>query len=178
MFMFVLEVLDGVWPGPSGSGSFFTLLKKRTQSSPKRKSVSTSPAPSAPTPSPLSGPPPSSPSATAPSLEVLPLPLKYGNKHADKSTWDWDVAPGVVLVVMRDAPSSPLSTLVPAEFSASPVMLSQVEDILATSGMVQALHTQTNPPPASSPSTPSLNMEVDSDETPSALSQATSLNLW
>jgi|SRR6266850_4218210 len=71
-------------------------------------------------------------------------------KHVDKSTQDWDVILGVAAAVMRSTSPSPLSTLtpspvmrpfVPLEPSIAPVMLSQVEDILATSRMVQALHT-------------------------------------
>src|SRR6267142_944144 len=45
MFVFVLEVLDG-----DGPGSFFSLPKKRTRSSPKGKTVLAAPAPSAPPP--------------------------------------------------------------------------------------------------------------------------------
>src|SRR6266850_7137396 len=93
MFVFVLEVLDGDGPGPSGPGSFFTLLKKRTRSLPKGKMASAAPAPLAPPPLPPSGPPPSMCSAAAPSLEVPPLPLKHGNKHVDKSTWDHRTEP-------------------------------------------------------------------------------------
>jgi len=99
------------------------------------------------------------------------------------------VAPSVVVAVMRSHPPSLLSTLTPSpvmrplalmEHPVSPVMLSQVKDILATSGMVQAIHARLNPPPASSPSVSSTNMKIDSeDESPStAPSYATSLNLW
>src|SRR6267142_1959871 len=63
MFVFVLEVLDGDGPGPSGPGLFFILPKKRTWSSPKGKTASATPAPSAPPPLPPSGPPPSNRSA-------------------------------------------------------------------------------------------------------------------
>src|SRR6266850_7784985 len=93
MFVFILEVLDGDGPGPSEPGLFFALPKKRSQSSPKGKMVLTAPAPWPP-------PPPSMPMAAAPFPEVLPLPLKYGNKHVDKSTQDRDVAPGVITTVM------------------------------------------------------------------------------
>src|SRR6266850_6723933 len=41
------------------------------------------------------------PPVAAPSLEVPPLPLKNGNKQADKSTWDR----GVAGVVLDDGPS-------------------------------------------------------------------------
>jgi len=88
MFVFVLEVLDSNGPGPSGPGSFFTLPKKRTQSLLKGKAASAVPAPSVPPSPPLFSPPLSTPAVAALSLEVLPLPLKYGNKHADKSTQD------------------------------------------------------------------------------------------
>src|SRR6267142_6408970 len=133
------------------------------------------PAPSAPPPLPLSGPPPSAGSAAAPSLEIPPLPLKYGNKQAEKSTRDWDVAPSIVLVVMQSASPSPLSTLtpspvvralVPLEPLVSPVTLSQVEDILATSGMVQALHARFPPPASSSASSSSMEMNVDESPFP------------
>ena len=186
MFVFVLEVLDGDGPGPSGPGSFFTLLKKRTRSLPKGKMASAAPAPLAPPPLPPSGPPPSMCSAAAPSLEVLPLPLKHGNKHADKSTWDRDVALSIIAVVMRSAFPSPLSTLtpspvvrslVPPEPSVSPVTLSQVEDILATSGMVQALHAWFPPPASSSVSPPHMVMNVDELPSPSH-SRTTSYNSW
>jgi len=96
--------------------------------------------------------------------------------------------PGIIVAVMQDTSLSPLSSLTPSPAmrplalprqSISPVTLSQVEDILATSGMVQALHARINPPPpASSPLSPSLNMEVDLDKNPSTLSHATSLNPW
>src|SRR6267142_2298494 len=134
------------------------------------------PAPSAPPPLPLSCPPPSACSAAAPPLEVLPLPLKYGNKQADKSTRDWDVAPSIALVMMRSASPSPLFTLtpspvvralVPLEPLVSPVTLSQVEDILATSGMVQALHTRFPPPASSSTSPPLVVMNMDESPSPS-----------
>src|SRR6267142_2614208 len=176
MFVFVLEVLDGDGPGPSGPGSFFVLPKKRTQSLPKGKAALATPAPWAPPPLPLSGPPPSMPITAAPSLEVPPLPLKHGNKHVDKSTRDWDVAPGIVSVVMRTASPSPLSTLtpspvvgasVPPEPSVSPMTLSQVKDILATSGMVQALQAQFPSPASSSTSLSSLRMIVDESPSPS-----------
>ena len=71
----------------------------------------------------------------------------------DKSTQDCRANPGVVAAVMQSTSSSPLSTLTPSPVirplaptghSVLPVMLSQVEDILTTSGMVQALHTQMN----------------------------------
>jgi len=98
MFMFVFKVLDSNGPGPSKPWSFFTLPKKRNWSLPQSKKASAIPAPSAPPPPPLSGPPPSALAILAgvvaavmkdaPSLEVLPLPLKHGNTHADKSTWD------------------------------------------------------------------------------------------
>src|SRR6267142_461737 len=144
------------------------------------------PAPSAPPPLPLSGPPPSAGSAAAPSLEIPPLPLKYGNKQADKSTWDWDVAPSIISAVMQSASPSPLSTLtpspvvralVPLEPSVSPVTLSQVEDILTTSGMVQALHTRFPPPASSSTSPPLVVMNMDESPSPSH-SCATSYDLW
>jgi len=96
MFVFVLEVLDRDGPGPSGPGLFFTLLKKRSRSLLKGKMALAIPAPLAPPPPPLSGPHPSTPTPTAPSLEVLPLPLKHGNKHVDKSTWDLDVGMSVL----------------------------------------------------------------------------------
>jgi len=98
------------------------------------------------------------------------------------------VNPGVAAAVMRDASPSPLSTLtpspvirplVPVEHSISLVTLSQVKDILATSGMVQALHTWILLPPASfSLSSPSA-MAVDLDEaSSSSYSHTTHFNLW
>src|SRR5882672_1031447 len=54
MFVFVLEVLDGDRPGPSGPRSFFALPKKRTSSSPKGKAASAAPAPPPPPPPPPS----------------------------------------------------------------------------------------------------------------------------
>src|SRR6266850_2405837 len=190
MFVFVLKVLDGDGPGPSGPGSFFTLPKKRTWSLPKGKVALAALAPLAPPSLPLSCPLPSSPITAAPSLEVPPLPLKYGNKQVDKSTWDWDVAPGIAAVVMQSTSPSLLSTLmpslvvgalVPLEPSVSPVMLSQVEDILATSRMVQALHAQFPPPASSSTSSSSTEMNVDEFPSPShsrAASLDASFNPW
>ena len=186
MFMFVLDVLDGDRPGPSEPGLFFALPKKRNRSLPKPKMVSTTPAPSAPPPPPLSGPPPFTPAVAAPSLKVPPLPLKHGNTHVNKSTWDHGVNPGVIAAMMWDASSSPLSTLTPSlvvrplapmGHSISPVTLSQVEDILTTRGMVQALHAQINPPPASfSFSSPSA-MVMDLDKvSSSSYANATSFN--
>src|SRR6266850_7437219 len=107
MFVFVIEVLDGDGPGPSGPGSFFILPKKRTRSSPKGKVALATPAPLAPPPPPLSGPPPSMLVTAAPSLEVLPLPLKHGNKQADKTTWDRDVALSIMSAVMWSTSPSP-----------------------------------------------------------------------
>src|SRR6267142_2061802 len=73
------------------------------------------------------------------------------------------------------APSAPP----PCPPSVSLVTLSQVKDILTTSRMVQALHTQINPPPASlSLSSPSA-MEIDLDKSASAsYSHAMSFDLW
>ena len=157
---------------------------------PKGKVALAALAPLAPPPLPLSGPLPSAPITAAPSLEVPPLPLKYGNKQVDKSTWDWDVALGIVVVVMRSTFPSLLSTLmpslvvgalVPPEPSVSPVMLSQVEDILAMSRMVQALHAQFPPPTSSSASSSSTEMNVDEFPSPShsrAASLDASFNPW
>src|SRR6267142_6654578 len=190
MFVFVLEVLDGDGPGPSGPGSFFSLPKKRTQSLLKGKTVSAAPAPSAPPLPPLSGPPPTACPAAAPSLEVPPLPLKYGNKQVDKSTRDRDMALSVVSAVMQTASPSLLSTLtpspvvgalVPPEPSVSPVTLSQVEDILATSRMVQALHARFPPPASSSALSSSTEMNVDESPSPPhscASSLDASFNPW
>src|SRR6267142_2275018 len=59
---------------------------------PAKRSKPAPPSPSAPSPA---------PPVAAPSLEVPPLPLKNGNKHADKSTWDC----GVSGAVLNDGPS-------------------------------------------------------------------------
>jgi len=54
------------------------------------------------------------------------------------------------------------------EHSSSSVTLSQVKDILATSGMVQALHTQINPHPDSSFLSSPSAMAVDLNEASSS----------
>jgi len=84
MFVFLLEILNGDRSGPSESGSFFTMP---TGSSRPQCAHHQKPTASNPSVAPLA-PPISTFEPAAPSSEVLPLPLKYGNKHADKSSRD------------------------------------------------------------------------------------------
>jgi len=65
------------------------------------------------------------------------------------------------------------------EHSVFAVKLSQVKDILATSGMVQALHAWINHPPASSSLSSLSAMAMDLDEASSSFySHTMSFNLW
>ena len=100
------------------------------------------------------------------------------------------MALGIAAVVMWSAFPSPLSTLtpslvvgalVPPEPLVSSVTLSQVEDILAISRMVQALHAQFPPPASSFVSSSSMEMNVDKSLSPShshAVSPDASFDPW
>ena len=113
-------------------------------------------------------------------IVTLPLPLKHGNKHADKSTWDHgmnvSVMPGIgpSLTVEHAILQTPL-LVVPSSLPLSPVTLSQVDDLLATSKMVQALHAwhvplveSLSPPP----------MAVDEAPVPPPSWELTPFNSW
>jgi hypothetical protein len=104
-------------------------------------------------------------------LSTLPPSQGAGSSH---------VAPKLVesQTPMPGLPPVPLAPLNPLP---SPVMLSQVEDMLVTSNMVWEIHSCHLPPaPLSAPSSPpSFEMAIDDDADPSPTqSHATSYTLW
>jgi hypothetical protein len=193
MFVFLLEVLDDDGPGPYGSGSFFALEKKAGRArGPRRKP--TSPAPPPPSQPPLSAsvpvtsvpvtkkkkrapvlkpfpgaplpltpvaPAPPSPPVSAPSpLSPLP-PSRAESSH---------VSPEFV-VSRTPTPRPPPAPLAPLNPIPSPVTLSQVEDVVATSDMVRELHSRYHPStPLSAPSSPPMfgDMEWEADPYPNS----------
>ena len=191
MFVFLLEVLDDDGPGPYGSGSFFALEKKAGRSRGSRRKPSP-PGPPPPSQPPLSAsapvasvpvtkkkkrapvpeqsraaPPPRttvasappSPPVSAPS-PLSPLPLS----RAESS----HVSPEFV-VSRTPTPRPPPVPLAPLNPLPSPVTLSQVEDVVATSDMVRELHSRYQPStPLSAPSSPPIfgDMEWEADPYP------------
>jgi hypothetical protein len=176
MFVFILEVLDEDGPGPYASGSFFSLQKKSGRSrGPRRKPSPPGPPPPSVPPLPTSVPktkklasvlkkalvapqPPSPPFSTPFPLTPLP-PSRVESSH---------VSPEFV-VSRTPTPWPPLAPLAPLNPLPSPVMLSQVEDLITTSDMVRELHSHHQAPsPLSTPSSPPLfgDMEWEVDPYP------------
>jgi hypothetical protein len=174
----VLKVLDGDGPGPYGSGSFFSIMKKSNQSY-------GSWCKSGP-----SGPPSSHP-------PLPPVNYKKLQKSEKADKWDWaarwppalatpppslsplsaltpSLGPGSShvspeFVASRTlTPGLPLVPLAPLNPLPSPVTLSQVKDVVTTSDMVQDLHSCHLPPPLLSSFNlpPSLEMAVDEAKDP------------
>jgi hypothetical protein len=191
MFVFLLEVLDDDGPGPYGSGSFFALEKKAGRAcGPRRKPTPSSPPP--PSQPPLStsvpitlvpktkktkitskkplppwpelapvAPVPPSPLVSAP-LCLSPLPLSWAESS--------HVSPERV-VSRTPTPWPPLVPLALLNPLPSPVTLSQVEDVVATSDMVWELHSCYQPlTPLSAPSSPPMfgDMEWEVDPYPNS----------
>jgi hypothetical protein len=191
MFVFLLEVLDEDGPGPFGSGSFFSLERKAGRShGPRRKPGPTGPPPASQPPLPASvpmtsvpktkkkkhplvpaqtpvaplppapvAPQPPSPPVSAPS-PLSPLPLSVAESS--------HVSPEFV-VPRTPTPRPPPAPLAPLNPIPSPVTLSQVEDVVATSDMVRELHSRYQPStPLSAPSSPPMfgDMEWEADPDP------------
>ena len=149
MFVFLLEILTGrEGAGLSGPGpSFFTPEKSRRVR--KRRKAAT---PSAPRPTP--GPPlPGTPAPAAPAPRAPPS-LSSSSRARSLSTVPESA-------IWREGSDN--SHLYGSLDRPSPVTLSQVEDLVATSAMIQALHART-PPPALSPT--SSDMELDAGPIP------------
>jgi hypothetical protein len=176
MFVFILEVLDEDGPGPYGSGSFFSWQKKSGRSrGPQRKPSPPGPPPPSVPPlpasvsktkkpasvlkkAPVAPQPPSPPFSTPSPLTPLP-PSRVESSH---------VSPEFV-VSRTPTPWPPPAPLAPLNPLPSPVMLSQVEDLVATSDMVRELHSRHQAPsPLSTPSSPPLfgDMEWEADPYP------------
>jgi hypothetical protein len=104
-------------------------------------------------------------------LSALPPSQDAGSSHVSpKIVESWTPMPGLPPVPL--APLNPLPSL---------VTLSQVEDALVTSDMVQKIHSHYLPPAVlSAPSLPpSFEMAVDADADPSPTqSRAMSYTLW
>jgi hypothetical protein len=191
MFVFILEVLDDDGPGPYGSGSFFSIEKKAGR--PHRPWHKPAPPPALPPPSQPPLPsldckipkaskakvrisdalvPPAWASSPLPSLSPLPTqPLPQG---AGSSV----VSPELV-VSQTPMPGPPPVPLAPLNSLPSPVTLSQIEDIPATSELVWELHSRRLPstPLSSLSLPPSVVMAVDDDPSP-IQSCATSYTSW
>jgi hypothetical protein len=202
MFVFLLEVLDNNGPGPYRSGSFFSLEKKSGRShGPRRKPGPSGPPPPSQPPlppldhkiwqpvpvqkkTPVAPPPPapvvdllppawaSSPFSAPSPLSPLPLFQGAGPSH---------VSPEFVVSRTPTPRPSPVP-LVPLNPLPSPVTLSQVEDVIATSNMVWELNFRHLPSsPLSAPSSPPMfgDMEWAADPYPSSQeSSEASFNLW
>ena len=147
MFVFVLEVLDGDGPGPYGSGSFFSIAKKSEKSRGSRRKSGP------PGPSGIPHLPPLSKKeidagkaldwdyaakrrmvSTTPPPHLSPLPPLTASADGQSS----GVSPEFVAsrTLMPGLPPVPLAPLNPLP---SPVTLSQVEDMVATSDLVRDL---------------------------------------
>jgi hypothetical protein len=106
-------------------------------------------------------PAPPSPPVSAPS-PLSPLPLS----RAESS----HISPEFV-VSRTPMPRPPPAPLAPLNPIPSPVTLSQVEDVIATSDMVRELHSRYQPPaPLSAPSSPPMfgDMEWEADPYPNS----------
>jgi hypothetical protein len=191
MFVFILKVLDDDGPGLYGFGSFFSIGKKTTQShGPQQKPIPpglpSSSQPPLPPPDPkiwkaatvykwnlaaLRPPALASPPPSLSPLLALPPFLGTGSSHISPEFMEsWTSMPGLPPVLL-----APLNSL------PSPVTLSQVEDVLATSEMVQDLasHHHSSPQLTSSNSPSSSSMVVDIEEVPlDSRSHTLSFNLW
>jgi hypothetical protein len=193
MFVFILEVLNDDGPGPYGSGSFFSIEKKASRSHgpwckpmppPGLRPPSRPPLPPLNCKIPKASkvkdrtldalPPPawaSSPLSLLSPLPTQPLPQGAGSSYVSPEFMDSQTP-------MPGPPPVPLAPLNPLP---SPVTLSQVEDVLATSDMVWEINSRHLPPaPLSAPSSPpSFEMAVDVDADPSPTqSRATSYTSW
>jgi hypothetical protein len=188
--MFVLEVLDGDGPGPYGLGSFFSIAKKLEKSHSSRCESGPS-GPSTYSHPPL--PPVSKKEMEAgkadewdqatrqPLASATPPPLLSPLSALTPSTGPGSSGMSPKFVESRTLmPGLPPVPLAPLNPLPSPVTLSQVEDVVTTSDMVQKLHSCHHPSPSlSSSDLPSSSeMAIDVEDSSVNRSCASSFDPW
>jgi hypothetical protein len=190
MFVFVLEVLDGDGPGPYGSGSFFSITKKAGKSRGSGRK---------------SGPPVPLGFVCPPLPPLSKKELKAGKALDRDQAARWPLASATPPALLSPLsalnpsvgpgssgvspefveswtpmPGLPLVPLAPLNPLPSPITLSQVEDVVATSDMVWELHSRHHPPPSlsSSDSPSSSEMAIDAEDSSVTWSRASSFDPW